>query len=170
MFPIAVEGNSFKALQVGLSHLLAAQAEISLAISDFELSGRRLVERAFLHLQRSLVVDQDLRERWLTAFHKEGEPALEKLGAVHLLSMSRSPGPSTSPRRVTGSSSARIGARRSPGTRRMWTTGWARKAWKNARPNSARHQALCRALETYLSTSASHATPAGFPRPTSRRH
>ena len=44
---------------------------------------RRLVERAFLHLNRTLSVDQPTRDAWREAF--EYEPDCEKLGALHLL-------------------------------------------------------------------------------------
>jgi hypothetical protein len=64
--------------------LLALESELSFYIHDFDASARPSVERAFLHLQRSLVVDQDLRKRWEGAF-QSGEEACEKLGAVHLL-------------------------------------------------------------------------------------
>jgi hypothetical protein len=37
-----------------------------------------------LHLQRSLIVDEGLRSRWLAAY-KAGEVACEGLGSVHLL-------------------------------------------------------------------------------------
>lgn len=45
---------------------------------------RSLAVRAFLHLQRSIVADMVVRERWLAAY-EEGEIACEKLGACHLL-------------------------------------------------------------------------------------
>jgi hypothetical protein len=64
--------------------LLALESELSFHIHDFDASARPSVERAFLHLQRSLVVDQDMRKRWEGAF-QSGEEACEKLGAVHLL-------------------------------------------------------------------------------------
>jgi hypothetical protein len=43
------------------------------------------VDRAFLHLQRSIVADPSVRERWKHAFDEEGEVACERLGAAHLL-------------------------------------------------------------------------------------
>ena len=46
--------------------------------------AKRLSERAFNHLNRSIVVDNELRAKWNKAFKRE-EPACEKLGAVHLL-------------------------------------------------------------------------------------
>jgi hypothetical protein len=42
------------------------------------------VERAILHLDRSIVVDERLRDAWRRALEK-GETECEKLGAVHLL-------------------------------------------------------------------------------------
>ena len=42
-------------------------------------------ERAFQHLQRSIVADLTVLARWHEAF-KQGELACEKLGAAHLLS------------------------------------------------------------------------------------
>lgn len=41
-------------------------------------------ERAFIHLQRSIAVDEQLRTRWQTAFTTH-ETACERLGSVHLL-------------------------------------------------------------------------------------
>ena len=51
-----------------------------------ELDGSvfRKSERAFLHLQRSLAVNSEERERWENAFDHH-ETAVEALGAVHLL-------------------------------------------------------------------------------------
>ena len=60
--------------------------------SEFELTvggsvehAKSLVERAFIHLQRTIVVDHDIRKKWKSAFNT-GEIACERLGAVHLLS------------------------------------------------------------------------------------
>jgi hypothetical protein len=45
------------------------------------------VERALLHLQRQLDIDGDVfRPSWQKAFDQQTEPALERLGGVHLLS------------------------------------------------------------------------------------
>ncbi len=65
---------SLASLRVAMGHLL----------SDFDAQAKSLTERAFLHLQRSLVVDESLRGRWGAAFRR-GEIECEKLGAVHLL-------------------------------------------------------------------------------------
>jgi hypothetical protein len=45
---------------------------------------RSRVERAFEHLNRSLMIDDDLRRRWIDGF-ADREEGCERLGAVHLL-------------------------------------------------------------------------------------
>jgi len=64
--------------------LAAFETEMSFLLSDVQESIRSRSERAFSHLQRSIVVDEDLGAKWLKAF-EHGEVACEKLGAVHLL-------------------------------------------------------------------------------------
>lgn len=64
--------------------LAAFETEMSFLLSDVQESMRSRSERAFSHLQRSIVVDEDLRAKWQRAF-EHGEVACEKLGAVHLL-------------------------------------------------------------------------------------
>lgn len=64
--------------------LAAFETEISFLLSDVQASIRARAERAFSHLQRSLVVDASMRDKWLKAF-TAGEVECEKLGAVHLL-------------------------------------------------------------------------------------
>jgi hypothetical protein len=59
-------------------------AELSYILSDIEEHVVHLAERGFLHLQRSLVVDIEVRAKWEAAF-KTGEVACEGLGSVHLL-------------------------------------------------------------------------------------
>jgi hypothetical protein len=59
-------------------------ASLDYNMSDRETRSRRLVDRAFLHLDRLLVVDQDVRRKWQEAF-KLREPDCERLGGVHLL-------------------------------------------------------------------------------------
>lgn len=51
--------------------------------SDFKI--RSITELAFAHLCRTIVVDTDVKEKWLAA-KDENELACEKLGAIHLLS------------------------------------------------------------------------------------
>lgn len=64
--------------------LVGLCVEIASALVDREAVGRRNTERAFEHLQRSIVADENYRERWRSVY-KEGETACERLGAVHLL-------------------------------------------------------------------------------------
>lgn len=67
-----------------LVQLAAFETEMSFLLSDVQESIRARSERAFAHLQRSIVVDPDVRAKWQKAFG-DGEVACEKLGAVHLL-------------------------------------------------------------------------------------
>lgn len=64
--------------------LATLETEISFILSDVQQSIRAGSERAFAHLQRSIVADPDIHKKWQTAFDA-GEVACEKLGAVHLL-------------------------------------------------------------------------------------
>jgi hypothetical protein len=57
--------------------------EISFLLSDVQESIGARTERAFEHLQRLIVVDEELRAKWQAAF-KAGEIACEKLGGVQL--------------------------------------------------------------------------------------
>lgn len=72
-------------VRTALVGLAALEAEVSYLLSDHQASIRSRVERAFQHLQRSIVVDHDIRDRWRKAF-QAGEVECEKIGAVHLLS------------------------------------------------------------------------------------
>jgi hypothetical protein len=60
------------------------ESEISYALSDVQEVIRVRSERAFAHLQRSIVADPDIGAKWLRAF-EAGEVACEKLGGTHLL-------------------------------------------------------------------------------------
>jgi len=71
-------------VSVVLIWLAAFESEMSFLLSDVQELLRARSERAFVHLQRSIVVDADLREKWQSAF-ADGEVACEKLGALHLL-------------------------------------------------------------------------------------
>ncbi len=71
-------------LWASLVLLASFETEISYLLSDVQEILRARCERAFEHLQRSIVVDDDLRRKWHDAFDK-GEVACEKIGAVHLL-------------------------------------------------------------------------------------
>jgi hypothetical protein len=65
--------------------LASLEAEVTYLLSDHQASIQSRTERAFEHLQRSIVVDEQLGDRWRKAW-EVGEVACEKLGAVHLLS------------------------------------------------------------------------------------
>jgi hypothetical protein len=75
---------SWQSVIVATVELVGLQAEVSAALVDPEAIGRQRAERAFEHLSRSIVVDDEYRERWTIAFSR-GEVACERLGAVHLL-------------------------------------------------------------------------------------
>ena len=55
-----------------------------LLLQSTSVVAKRLSERAFIHLQRSIVADSEFRRRWIEAFNTD-ETECEKLGAVHLL-------------------------------------------------------------------------------------
>lgn len=67
-----------------LVHLQAIESAITFSLSGLEEQVLSTTERALQHLQRSLFVDDLLRQRWLNAFDKR-EEQIEALGAVHLL-------------------------------------------------------------------------------------
>jgi hypothetical protein len=67
-----------------LVHLQAIESVITFSLSGLEEQILSTTERALQHLQRSLIVDGTLRERWIAAFDKR-EDSVEALGAVHLL-------------------------------------------------------------------------------------
>jgi hypothetical protein len=64
--------------------LASFQSELSYKLEEFQDNARRLSERAFSHLQRSIVADVEFAQRWQLAF-QEGELSCERLGACHLL-------------------------------------------------------------------------------------
>ncbi len=72
-------------VQLLLTGLSAFRAEFAYIITDNQAMVRRITERAFIHLQRSVVADCDIRQKWQQAF-SEGEVRCEQVGAVHLLS------------------------------------------------------------------------------------
>lgn len=72
-------------VQFALTSLAAFQAEFSYIIAETQLVMRKITERAFVHLQRCIIVDEDVRRKWKDAFNRH-ETYCEKLGALHLLS------------------------------------------------------------------------------------
>lgn len=71
-------------VQFALTSLAAFQSEFTYIIADTQAVALRITERAFAHLQRSIVADDEIRKKWLSAF-SDGEPKCEKLGSLHLL-------------------------------------------------------------------------------------
>lgn len=66
------------------SKLQKFRSDFNYLTSDLEGTAVRLTARAFLHLQRSIVADHLVREKWKAAWAQH-ELACEKLGSVHLL-------------------------------------------------------------------------------------
>ena len=73
-----------QALQFTVTALIAFRSEFDYHASDVAAFAARQSERAFLHMQRSIVADSDERRKWKAAF-ESGEIACEKLGATRLL-------------------------------------------------------------------------------------
>ena len=66
--------------------LASIRSELDHLLVDQNAIIRSHVKRAFQHLDRSLVADSEIRQKWIKAFkEKNGEIACEKLGAAHLL-------------------------------------------------------------------------------------
>jgi hypothetical protein len=76
--------SKFTELGGVLPVLASFRSEFEYLLADTEIVARSLSVRAFTHLQRSIIADQSVRERWQEAFEK-GETACEGLGACHLL-------------------------------------------------------------------------------------
>ena len=64
--------------------LVSFRAEFTFHLSDMQEIAKRITERAFIHLKRLIIADEDFQTRWIKAFNKD-ETACEKLGAAHLL-------------------------------------------------------------------------------------
>jgi hypothetical protein len=71
-------------VQAALLKLNAFEGQLTFLLADDQETIRARADRAFEHLQRSIVVDPEIRAKWQAAYGKD-EPACEKLGAVHLL-------------------------------------------------------------------------------------
>lgn len=81
---LADNPGDYTHLQAVLTNLLSFQTEFTYQISDTSAFTKRLVERAFIHLKRSIIADISIKEKWKEAFN-HGETSCEKLGATHLL-------------------------------------------------------------------------------------
>ncbi len=77
-------GNAPLQLAAAASPVIFLASQISYLLSDNKQAIRNLTERAFLHLQRTIAVQESARKEWTNAFSK-GETACEGLGANHLL-------------------------------------------------------------------------------------
>jgi hypothetical protein len=84
---LASHGDASHETLLRLSLLASLQSELAYYLSDFSAIAKRLSERAFLHLQRSIVADQSIKKQWNAAFDasQTAEIACEKLGGAHLL-------------------------------------------------------------------------------------
>jgi hypothetical protein len=71
-------------LKTLLPSLASFRAEFTFKLSDTQEIARRITERAFEHLKRSIIADKNIRRQWEEAF-QSGETSCEKLGAAHLL-------------------------------------------------------------------------------------
>lgn len=71
-----------------MAALASFESSFSYWISDLSAVAKNLTERAFLHLQRTIIADKSERQKWKAAFGdtKRAEILCEQLGAVHLLS------------------------------------------------------------------------------------
>ena len=76
--------DEIEGLKLLLPCLASFRSEFTFQLSDIQAVAKRITERAFVHLQRLIIADQSIRERWEKAFDS-GETACEKLGAAHLL-------------------------------------------------------------------------------------
>ena len=72
-------------VQAAAIFLAEFRSEFELSISGSAEYAKGLVERAFIHLNRTIIVDENFRKKWIEGFEK-GETAVENLGAIHLLS------------------------------------------------------------------------------------
>ena len=71
-------------VQFALTSLASFQSEFAYLIADTQFIARKITERAFVHLQRSIIADDEIRKKWITAYEKH-EIKCEMLGALHLL-------------------------------------------------------------------------------------
>jgi hypothetical protein len=81
---VSPKPNGFSGVTVAITTLESFRIEFNHLLADIDELTRSLAVRALLHLQRSIVADSSIRERWVAAY-QAGETACEKLGACHLL-------------------------------------------------------------------------------------
>ncbi len=76
--------NAVGKQKILITSLMSLQSELDFHLSDTQFIIHRITERAFVHLQRLIIVDETVKNNWNNSFKRETE--CEKLGAVHLLS------------------------------------------------------------------------------------
>ncbi len=76
--------SGWAGLQIASAQFSCLRLELNYYLADPHVVARRLIQRAFLHLQRSIVADPEIRSTWEDAF-AAGEVELERLGGAHLL-------------------------------------------------------------------------------------
>lgn len=77
-----IDGEQSRTVIVLLATL---ETQITFLLSDDQPTIKARSELAFSHLQRSIAADDEIRNKWQSAF-EDGETSCEALGAVHLLS------------------------------------------------------------------------------------
>lgn len=77
--------NGIPGIQAASTYFCSFKSELDFELRDIEMAARGIVERAFCHLNRSIVANSTIGTVWQKAFH-DGEIACEKLGGAHLLS------------------------------------------------------------------------------------
>lgn len=71
-------------LKARITLLATLEGQVTFLISGKQEGIRRQTELAFTHLQRSIMADNTIKEKWENAFSK-GETSCEDLGSLHLL-------------------------------------------------------------------------------------
>lgn len=77
--------DSFNHIVKLITAFMLIRSEVTYYLQDNDAVTMRQVERAFIHIRRSIIVDPGTKRQWKTAF-KSGEVRCEKLGSLHLLS------------------------------------------------------------------------------------
>jgi hypothetical protein len=71
---------------ISIGALVTFRSSFEYLTQDAETDVRSRTELAFEHLRRLILVDEEVRAKWLRHRKEGGERSCEKLGAVHLLS------------------------------------------------------------------------------------
>jgi len=57
-----------------LGRLAALRVEVDYILSDFEAVMSKVIHRALVHLQRTIIADDGSRSNWRAAFNRHGNP------------------------------------------------------------------------------------------------